>query len=457
MSQKNPRSNVWKSFDVRKETQKHAIHRRHLLDYSDQILFNNDPNLTPKRTRDKKIEHALSKTPAPKRVNDNDLSDVGYVEVPYRRIVHELFTEDTNELDDQFRKIGIEPINKTPKKWGTPLSKKQVNEMTMDDMDANHKRLQVQDNLDYATGMARKSGTRVIEQLITEDRKRAEDKALRDKWLEHRKRLKRVDQPRIVEHSSSGGKSSSRRRDRSSRDRSQQPASKHQHHHTTHKHTHNQLHTGAKQKPIAMLGIDESKPIYGIRRIENIDDIIERSKKRGGLKMDDLDPTTVVLRCAAIRKNSVDDLLSLQMSLDNFLKNELEFEEKRHDIKNTLNARFDLLKKQIDHSVSVGGSDYKYDDQFRLNSKDKQTLKRIKNSVKYRRNKALSLAEHVRKGTMNNMQNRRMDQKRLRLGLRPRHGTKGMSGGLASGGAYDEAAAKVLQPKANGVHSMRYK
>jgi hypothetical protein len=122
MKERLKQSNVWKSFDVRKETQKHAIHRRHLLDYSDRVLFNNDPTRTPKRDRDAKIDHALSRTPVPKRNDLDQTSSVGYVELPYRQIVHELFTEDTNDLDEKFREIGIEPSNKTPKRWGTPLS-----------------------------------------------------------------------------------------------------------------------------------------------------------------------------------------------------------------------------------------------------------------------------------------------------------------------------------------------
>ena len=46
--------NIWSSFDVRGETQRHAIQRRHLLNHSDFVLFENDPERTPKRTRDKK-------------------------------------------------------------------------------------------------------------------------------------------------------------------------------------------------------------------------------------------------------------------------------------------------------------------------------------------------------------------------------------------------------------------
>ena len=190
--------NIWSSFDVRGETQRHAIQRRHLLNHSDFVLFDNDPERTPKRTRDQKIDHALSNTPKSKTDKNNQKH--GHVDVPYRQIVHELFNEATDHIDTRFRDIGLDMETltpKTPKKWGIPLSKSQVDDMTIDDLDANHKRLQVQSNLDFATGMARKTGSRVVEQLIVEDRKRAEEKALRDKWLEHRKRLKSVAQPRI--------------------------------------------------------------------------------------------------------------------------------------------------------------------------------------------------------------------------------------------------------------------
>ena len=418
--------NIWSSFDVRGETQRHAIQRRHLLNHSDFVLFENDPERTPKRTRDQKIDHALSNTPKSKTDKNNKAH--GHVDVPYRQIVHELFNEATDHIDTRFRDIGLDMETltpKTPKKWGTPLSKSQVDDMTIDDLDANHKRLQVQSNLDFATGMARKTGTRVVEQLIVEDRKRAEERALRDKWLEHRKRLKSVAQPRIevsgrtTTKAIRGGKEEEGKDDgrrNKSVDEMQAPMGRRRRGQSRGSgHGRGSQQDSWRGTPVTMLGADESKPVYGMRKVEDIDEIIQASQTKNGKlnKSVLLDPTAVVLRCAEIRKNASDDLESLHQGLNQFLSDELEWEEKRHDIKYVLNSRFDMLKKEIDHSVSVGGADYRYDTSFTLNDEDRQALQRIKGSVKARRKKALHEAATTREETMKHMLDRRMDATRV--------------------------------------------
>ena len=456
--QKKKNINIWQKFDVQQASYDTQKERRHLLDRSDRILFNNDPNLTPKRLRDGKIDHALSNTPKPKNHNPDSSGNVnaslsplrhgpGHVEVPYRQIVHELFTEGTNELDEMFRNIGVTTPNKTPSKWGTPLSRHKVDAMTIDEIDENHKRLQVQINKDYATGMARKSGTHVVQQLIVEDRKRAEEKALRDKWLEHRKRLKNVHNPRI-EVKTERKKTVKDKRNRQQNKRPEQNnKNNHNHNSSSSSSTASWSSNSTSRQPVTLLGADFSKPIYGIRRVDDIDEIIERSKKSNVLEMG-LDPSAVISRCAEIRKNSVEDLMTLHNGLDVFLKDELAWEEKRHDMKYVLNSRFDMLKKEIDHSVSVGGADYSYDNSFLLDDEDKEALLRIKNSVKARRNKALHTAGTVREDVMRNMMDRRVDNARARLGLRMRKSSQG----LVTGADYDQAAADVLEPRTGGVH-----
>jgi len=72
-----------------------------------------------------------------------------------------------------------------------------------------------------------------------------------------------------------------------------------------------------------MLGADESKPVYGMRKVEDIDEIIQASKtKNGGSFLNQnlaIDPTAVVLRCAEIRKNAANDLKNLHYGLNQFL------------------------------------------------------------------------------------------------------------------------------------------
>ena len=108
-----------------------------------------------------------------------------------------------------------------------------------------------------------------------------------------------------------------------------------------------------------MLGADESKAVYGIRRVPDVDEMVARIRYSNLHGSSQLNPSDVVMRCARIRKNSAEDLSRLRQGLDDFLRNEMEWEDKRHDLKYVLNSRFDLLKKDIDHSVSVGGADYK--------------------------------------------------------------------------------------------------
>ena len=435
--------NVWTKFDVRREAAKSQTQRRRLLNESDRILFDNDPNRTPKRVRDGKIDHALSATPKPKH---DGATLQGHVEVPYRQIVHELFAEDTNDLDELFRNIGVETLPKTPKKWGTPLSRHTVDKMTIDEIDENHKRLQVQIDADYATGMARKNGDRVVNQLIAEDRKRAEEKIVRDKWLEHRRRLKNVAQPKVIEHSKKKNNKNSKNSKNINasvvdqmdpKRRRNQPSSW------------SSSSSSSRKQPVTMLGADESKPIYGMRAVDDIDEIIAKSKKKGVLM--DLDPSVdIISRCAKIRKHSQEDLMTLHNGLNIFLQDELLWEEKRHDIKYVLNSKFDMLKKEIDHSVTVGGADYKYDESFKLNDDDRRALQRIRSSVKSRRKKALQTAETVREETRRHMMERTIEEKRRRLGLRPRKGVF-----LRTGSDYDQAAANILEPKTGGVHSRK--
>lgn len=439
------RNNPWKSgFNVRKETRRNASQRHKLLDKSDRILFNNDPVLTPKRERDLRVVHGLASTPKSKQVvvrgggsrrmnaeerlmpeygasEENNLK-YGHVDVDFRRVVHEIYGEHTLEVEEEMSRIGAPTTPKNKKPWSTPLSKREVDHMTIEQLDGHHKKLQVQTNLEYAVGMSRGAagGKRAVEQLVEEDRKRESRKAQTKIWREHRRRLKQVEMgiPKsdVVRH----------RKDDNAKSKSNpRPTFR-----------------NSEPVPVTMLGADASKPVYGIRRVPDIDDIIEEARKptSGGGHVG-LSTSDIVTRCAQIRQNSAEDLCLLQKGLDDFLKSEMEWEEKRHDLKYVLNSRFEILKKDIDHSVSVGGSDYKYDDMFVLTSHDKAALKRMGNSVKARRKRALRDAEKIRKEALEHMSERRIDLTRQRLGLRAKKH-------IVTGAQLDEAAADLLKPKA---------
>ena len=472
-------------FDVRVETKLNATYRSNLLQKSDRVLFNNDPVLTPKRERDLQMVYALATTPTPKattpagqqrlRVQASSpssplLSDLesmqlkdseqlrqtspstsstpsrgqqhGHVNIGFRRVIHEMFGENTIELESTMAAIGVQPTPKSNKKWGTPLSKKDVDGMTIEDLDGHHKQLQVQVNLEYAVGMSRGAagGRRAVQQLVEEDKKRAEKKAQRAMWLEHRRRLKQVNmgvppgsvkslegQPGKRSYSSDGEShtslSKSSRSNNTSSARSQGQSK--------------------SREPLTMLGADASKPVYGIRRVPDVDEMISQIRKSNRNGSSNMKPSEVVLRCAKIRQNSAEDLSRLQQGLNEFLRNEMEWEEKRHDLKYVLNSRFDILKKDIDHSVTVGGADYKYNDQFALTDDDRKVLKRLRSSVKARRKRAMRDAQQIRAETLQHMSERRVDLTRQRLGLRAKKY-------VVTGAQLDAAVANVLKPGSGG-------
>ena len=481
-----PVENPWKEgrFDVRRETRRNAYRRGKLLEQSDRVLFQDDPARTPKRERDRGMVQALATTPTPKktyRASDlgsdlaSDLtSDLdsgpwplngaerlrperrrgggspaagaarghGHVDVGFRRVLHEMYGENTLEVETRMAAIGAEPTPKSKKQWGTPLSKWDVDAMTIEDLDGHHKRLQVQANLEYAVGMSRGAagGRRAVQQLVEEDKKRAAKKAARATWLEHRRRLKQVNMGATKRSSSGGGSSGSSRRGGAVVASSEnKPASAGSVGKTDTVGAERSYHGNRAREPVTMLGADASKAVYGIRRVPDVDEMIASIRKSNRNGSSSMKPSEVVMRCAKIRQNSAEDLSRLQQGLDDFLRNEMEWEEKRHDLKYVLNSRFDLLKKDIDHSVSVGGADYKYDDRFALNEEDRQVLQRMGRSVKARRRRAMQDAERIRKETLAHMSERRVDLTRQRLGLRSRKQ-------VVTGAQLDDAAADVLRP-----------
>lgn len=504
MSGDGPHGNPWQEgrFDVRRETRRNAFRRSKLLEQSDRVLFQDDPARTPKRERDQGMVQALATTPTAKttpaprrggswkgsdhsnaesgrvrldgadrlrrtsgsgherdgeyssrrssRRSDNSVVEShspartrehGRVDVGFRRVVHEMYGENTRELERRMTEIGAEPTPKSKKKWGTPLSKRDVEGMTIEDLDGHHKRLQVQTNLEYAVGMSRGAagGRRAVLQLVEEDKKRAAKKAARATWLEHRRRLKQVNMGIATSSSSrstGGGSESGTSKVESSKEKKTSAGSASE---DMSRADRRSSRSNKTREPITMLGADASKPVYGIRRVPDVDEMIANIRRSNGNGSSTMKPSEVVMRCAEIRQNSAEDLSRLQQGLDDFLRDEMEWEEKRHDLKYVLNSRFDLLKKDIDHSVSVGGADYKYDNRFMLTEEDQRVLKRMGSSVKARRRRAMQNAERVRKETLAHMSERRVDLTRQRLGLRSRKQ-------VVTGAQLDDAAADVLRP-----------
>ena len=162
------------------------------------------------------------------------------------------------------------------------------------------------------------------------------------------------------------------------------------------------------------------------------------------------DMAQLVARCETIRQHAKVDLEQLRQGLDNFLADELQYEDNRHDTRQLLYNRFDTMKREIDNAVSIGSADYRFCSAFELDEDDRAVLRRMKTSSKALRKRAVQSARTAMAQTARNILKREKQLSRDRGNL----------GVLAASAAWQksghetaEAAAAVMEPRTGGLRT----
>ena len=299
------------------------------------------------------------------------------IQIKFRPMLKDMYEEHRAKNREMIAEMDLaeSPVHQRRRPWSKTLSQDEINTISTKEFDNYNPKLAVQLNYDFPRRVSTKKyeqNKELVKLIIAEEVRAAKKQQAKEVYLEHKNRLKEL-------------KLSSKQRAKLLTQRLQKEATQKLNTSPTKidNSTKNRRNKKAAKKPLLMIGKNKDKPIYGFRRFEQVDDVMEEGP------VNDISNIQLVQLCADIRQNREDNLAKMKKATQEFRLADSEWETMRRDPKYLLGKRFDNLKNEVTNTISGGEEKLVFDPMFEMNEEDFHRWAKLKKEPRYRAHKLI--------------------------------------------------------------------